>query len=187
MTKAALSAITCIVLSAAPAIAQTYQAQAVLTSFEAQNVLAAAQCELGLFAKRTKFVAADDDHTRAKIVVEGKEIQTTEFRAGLPIFGGGYTQTITHRWKISGPRNLHPDNTQACARSRPALDIASCLTRQLPQLRSTSDNAECETTVSATKNVTAGGKVVWIVTAEISGGVSTQRQYTITVTAPPPK
>ncbi|MGM5034069.1 hypothetical protein [Tardiphaga sp. 803_E3_N1_3] len=163
------------------------QAQSTLTSFEVDNVLAAAQCELGIFARRTNYHAPLPGRDKALIVVEGKEIVISEYRGGLPIIGGGYTQTITKRWKRTAPRNIHRDNEQACARSRPPVGLVECLTTQRRGLFSPTDGAECETTVSALKDLTVGGSFVWIVTVQLSAKESVQREYSVTLTAPPPR
>lgn len=161
-------------------------AQGVLSRFDVNTVLAAAQCELGIYAKQTRYSASTPDRWKARVIVEGKEIRTQEYRGGIPIIGGGYTQTITNRWKRTAPRNIHPDNTEACARNRPSLGLTSCLMSQTPALRSTSDYAECETTVSAVGNGRLGGAIEWIMKVELSAAASLQRQFTVTILAPPP-
>lgn len=165
----------------------TSQAQvSELPTLEVNNVLSAAQCELGLFARHTKYVPSTPSRGLARIVVEGKEIKTQTYRAGLPIFGGSFNQVVTHRWKVTAPRNIHKENTKACAHYRPAVDIESCLMKQTSELKSTTDDAECETTISATRTLSIGGKLVWLITADLSAEDEVQRQFTVTVITPPP-
>jgi hypothetical protein len=155
--------------------------------FETLDVLAFAQCELGLWAKQVR-LPLPTGKERALVSAEGTETRTYNADVKGSWFvsaEAGYKSEVSQIAEITRVRNIHPDNDGACIKNRPPVGVLQCLTtnaRNYPD-----DTIKCTTKVSATASGGLGAKFnLWVVGAEASGKVASTRAYNIVVTLPKP-
>ncbi len=155
--------------------------------------MAAAQCEVGLWAKEAKYKYTSPARQKGFVQVEGfeKVTQGASGTFGFPnIFGlpnaeVGASGEVTNTWKPARSFNLHPANAEACAKRRPDVGVRDCLRGSQTTFLG-GGTVECTKITSAKLNGGVGAKAsFWeLINVGFSAKGDVTRTFTVKFNAP---
>jgi hypothetical protein len=169
--------------------AQT-QAQTVY-KYDANTIDSSIKCELGQVARMLGKPKPGWPAMKVNISVTGTETITKKVGGGVGIFadiGASYETTTGRTRGAKGERNIHVDNTVNCKKSFVVdVGVLSCFKEQ-KALFLAGQTISCSDTSSASSAANAGGKfVVWVLNVNVSGALTSKRDWKFDIAAPPDK
>ena len=184
-------------LSAASASAQ-------VSHFDTHTIYKSVQCEVGQFAYEIRKKKIDPSLLVAHVSWSGETQKINKGDIGAswnwpwgpaPSVDAAIQRSLDETLAAESDFRIHPDNRQACLKSKAPVHVKSCLLNNidlflnnqpagLPPLASPG-NFSCKTTSVANTKLSASGKFsVWVFSIGPSAEYDYSRTFTLTIAAP---